>query len=157
MEPRVTFSITLKKPEAAGTMTYISVPGEVLLKLSKRKRLPVNVEINGYQYRSTITPMGGEYCIPVRREIREAAGVTAGQRVAVTLQHDVEARKVELPEDLAEAFESDGAAEAAFAAMSYTHQREYVQWITGAKRPETRSKRVRETVERVIQRQRLKG
>ena len=57
---------------------------------------------------------------------------------------------VTVPDDLAAALAGDdGDATAAFAAMSYTHQREYVEWIDEAKRPATRARRVAGTVERV--------
>ena len=41
------------------------------------------------------------------------------------------------------------AAKAAFAKLSFTHQREYVEWVEEAKRPETRARRIAGTVERV--------
>lgn len=41
------------------------------------------------------------------------------------------------------------AASETFAGLSYTHQREYVEWITQAKRPETRARRVAQAVERL--------
>ncbi|MGH9215314.1 MAG: YdeI/OmpD-associated family protein [Acidimicrobiales bacterium] len=44
---------------------------------------------------------------------------------------------------------ADAAARAAFDRLSYTHRREYVEWIAEAKRPATRARRVAETVERV--------
>jgi uncharacterized protein YdeI (YjbR/CyaY-like superfamily) len=37
----------------------------------------------------------------------------------------------------------------AFAALAFTHRREYVLWVEGAKRPETRARRVAGTVERL--------
>jgi uncharacterized protein YdeI (YjbR/CyaY-like superfamily) len=36
-----------------------------------------------------------------------------------------------------------------FDALSFSHQREYVTWIEGAKRADTRQRRVAETVERL--------
>ena len=33
--------------------------------------------------------------------------------------------------------------------MSFTHRREYVEWIEEAKRPETRARRIAGTLERV--------
>ncbi len=56
---------------------------------------------------------------------------------------------VEVPADLAAALAEDDAAQAAFDGMSFTHRREYVEWIAEAKRPATRARRVAETVERV--------
>jgi uncharacterized protein YdeI (YjbR/CyaY-like superfamily) len=35
------------------------------------------------------------------------------------------------------------------AQLSFTHRREYVEWVQDAKRPETRTRRVEQTVERV--------
>jgi uncharacterized protein YdeI (YjbR/CyaY-like superfamily) len=35
------------------------------------------------------------------------------------------------------------------AQLSFTHRREYVEWVQDAKRPETRKRRVEQTVERV--------
>ena len=50
------------------------------------------------------------------------------------------------PVDLARALKKNGKASAAFKAFSPSHRREYIQWITEAKTPETRAKRVATTV-----------
>jgi uncharacterized protein YdeI (YjbR/CyaY-like superfamily) len=50
------------------------------------------------------------------------------------------ARRV--PDDLAAALKKNRKAAATFAAFSPSHQREYVEWITEAKREETRAKRL---------------
>ena len=83
--------------------------------------------------------------------MRAAAGVDAGERVRVTMELDSEPRTVTVPEDLRAALTADPEAEAAFAKLSFTHQREYVEWVDGAKRPETRSRRIAGTVEGVRQ------
>jgi uncharacterized protein YdeI (YjbR/CyaY-like superfamily) len=80
-----------------------------------------------------------------RREIREAAGVAAGDPVVVELERDDEPRTVELPDDLAAALDSE--TRASFDRLSYTHRKEYVRWVKGAKRDETRRKRVAQAVE----------
>ncbi|MBV8279263.1 MAG: DUF1905 domain-containing protein [Verrucomicrobia bacterium] len=149
MPPSVTFSLKLSKANASGTLTYISVPEKELAKLGTRKRLPVKVRINQYQYQSTIAPMGGEYCIPVRKEVREAAAVSAGDLITVTLEPDLEPRTVLVPDDLARSLRTHELAQASFEAMSYSHRKEYVQWIEGAKRPETRAKRIAQAVDRL--------
>jgi uncharacterized protein YdeI (YjbR/CyaY-like superfamily) len=149
MPPSVTFSLKLSKANASGALTYISVPEKVMAKLGNRKRLPVKVRINQYEYQSTIAPMGGEYCIPVRKEVREAAGISGGDSIAVTLKPDLEPRTVLVPDDLSRSLRKQKGAKAAFEAMSYTHRKEYVQWIEGAKRPETRAKRIAQAVDRL--------
>ena len=85
--------------------------------------------------------MGGPYFIPLRRSNREAAGVKAGQRVRVTLTLDEAPRTVATPADLRNALRNAGLLRT-FEAMSYTHRREYVEAISGAKKPETRNRRI---------------
>jgi hypothetical protein len=56
------------------------------------------------------------------------------------LELDDAPREVELPPELAEAREE-------FERLSYTHKREYAEWIAGAKREETRRRRAAKAVE----------
>jgi uncharacterized protein YdeI (YjbR/CyaY-like superfamily) len=62
---------------------------------------------------------------------------------------DIPDAVIEAPPELAAAFEVDATAKATWAALSYTHQREYAQWITEAKKPETRERRAAQAVERL--------
>lgn len=54
---------------------------------------------------------------------------------------------VELPDDLAAALKKNKKAAATYEAFSPSARREYVEWITEAKREETRAKRVAQAVE----------
>ena len=92
---------------------------------------------------------GGQSYLPLRREVREAAGASPGQKVRVTLALDDQPRTVEVPDDLARELELDPGARAAFARLSYTYQKECVAWIQEAKRPETRQRRITEVVNRL--------
>jgi hypothetical protein len=90
--------------------------------------------------------MGGERFIPLRGSNREASGV-----VTVTLTLDDKPRVVKPPVDLARALREAGTgAVDAWKAMSFTHQREHVEAIEQAKKPETRERRVRACVEMVL-------
>ena len=53
------------------------------------------------------------------------------------MELDTEPRTVVVPDDLRGCAADVPAARAAFAKLSYSHQREYVQWIEQAKRAET--------------------
>lgn len=55
--------------------------------------------------------------------------------------------EIVVPEDLAAALKKNAKARAAFDGFSYSHRKEYVEWITEAKRPETRAKRLATTLE----------
>jgi uncharacterized protein YdeI (YjbR/CyaY-like superfamily) len=52
-----------------------------------------------------------------------------------------------VPQDLRAAIDANPAAAATFAAFPPSAQREYVEWVTGAKRDETRTQRLNQTVE----------
>ena len=67
------------------------------------------------------------------------------------MEPDTQPRVVEIPDDLGTAFEGAPNAAARFATLSYTHRREYVRWITEAKRQATRDTRVAKTIEMLRQ------
>jgi uncharacterized protein YdeI (YjbR/CyaY-like superfamily) len=56
-------------------------------------------------------------------------------------------RSVRAPADLLAALRNNAPARAAYEAMSPSHKREYIEWITEAKRDETRKRRVAAAVE----------
>jgi len=126
---------------AEGSGVFIEIPLDVRA-LFERARPAVKGTINGHPFQSTAAVYGGRYYLPVKRALREAAGVAAGDAVVVELEADEEPRTVEPPADLA----GDPAAGAAFAGLSYTHQREYAEWVSEAKRAETRRRRVEQAV-----------
>jgi hypothetical protein len=105
-------------------------------------RAPVVATVNGYTFRTTIIAMGGPVCIGLRRSHREAAGLEGGETVAVTVTLDEAPRTVTAPADLLRALKAAPGALDAWQASSYTHQREHVEAIEGAKKPETRERRV---------------
>ncbi len=140
-------SVTFRTfPRTNQTGTLIEIPGELLAALGTKKRLPVHATLNNVAYRTTVAVYGGRYYLPVRKEIREAAGLTVDDPVTVTLVADTEPRTVELPNDLAQAFAADREAQTAFERLSFTNRKEYVAWIQDAKRAETRSNRIAKTV-----------
>jgi hypothetical protein len=57
---------------------------------------------------------------------------------------------VEVPADLAAELASAPGARAIFEALPPSHQREYIAWLDEAKKPETRARRVKGAVERIL-------
>jgi hypothetical protein len=120
---------------------FFEVPFDVTAAFGKA-RAPVRVELGGYVYRSTVSVYGGRYYVPVRREHRDGAGVAVGDRIAIKLALDSAPRVVEAPPALLAALARNARARAAWAALSYSHQREHAEAIRTAKKPETRARRV---------------
>lgn len=128
----------------AGEVGHIPLPFDARAVFGKA-RPPVVVEVDGYSFRSTVAVMGGEAFVPFRKSHREAAGVVDGDAFTVTLTLDTAPRTVDAPDDLRAALEAAGAWER-WQAVSYTHQREHVEAIEEAKKPETRARRVAKCV-----------
>lgn len=130
------------------TATGIEVPESVVAALGTSKRPAVTVTFGGgFQYRTTVAPMGGSFWIPVSGERRDAAGLTAGDEVEVTLELDEAPRVVEVPDDLRAALAGDPAAGTFFDKLAYSHQLRHVLSITEAKTPETRQRRIEKALE----------
>jgi hypothetical protein len=132
--------------ETEGPGVFFEVPLDVPAVFG-RARAPVSGTLAGHPFRGTIAVYGGRYYLPVNRALREAAGVTPGDAIVVELRRDDSPRTVEPPEDLAAALAADPLARAAFEGLSYTHRKEYAQWVAGAKRAETRGRRVEQAVQ----------
>ena len=56
----------------------LSAPFDVEKTFGTRARVPVRGTINRYPFRSSLMPMGGCHRMVVNREMREGAGVKAG-------------------------------------------------------------------------------
>jgi len=128
-----------------GALCFIPVPFDPRPVFGKT-RAPVNVTLNGYTYRSTIASMGNGPCIPLRRSHREAAGLEGGETLNVTLALDTEKREIKPPPDLAKALKAVPGAWDRWHALSYTHQREHVEAVEGAKQAATRVRRIKAAV-----------
>jgi hypothetical protein len=132
----------------AGDLPAVVVPADVAAAMGGRARIPVAGTINGVPFRGSTMPMGdGRHCVGFRKDVRaQAGGVETGDAVTIEIGRDEAPRTVALLEDLATALAADPAVGAAFEAMSYTHRKEWAAAVAGAKRPETRARRIDQAV-----------
>jgi hypothetical protein len=137
---------TLQPRGPAGA--FVLTDDEVAAIGGGRKAFPVSVTVNGVTLPLRLARMGGENMIGLAKAAREKAGVTLGETYEITVTaEDPGSRTVEVPDDLTAALAEDAEARARFDALAYTHRREFVRWITEAKREATRTQRVTKTVE----------
>lgn len=133
--------------QARKTATGLPVPPEVVEALGAGKRPAVVVTLDGgYTFRSTVGVMGAQSLVPLSAAHREAAGLSAGDTVEVTLEVDTLPRTVDVPDDLAAALDEAGV-RAAFETLSNSRQRALADPVAEAKAPETRARRVAKAVE----------
>ena len=111
------------------------------------RRFPVAATVNGYTWRTSVARMKGEFVVGLSREVRQNAGVEAGDEVEVMLELDRAPREVEVPAALAAALAADPQAGAVFERLAFTHRKEYARWVAEAKREETRDRRVQQALE----------
>lgn len=62
---------------------------------------------------------------------------------------DPKTKSVRLPDDLAATFKKNKKEEDFFNTLSFTNKKEYIEWIITAKREETRTERIKGTIERL--------
>ncbi len=109
-------------------------------------RPKVKATVNGVELRTTVAVYGGRSYVGFREEIRVQAGISIGERIEVKLELDQAPREVEVPPALARALAGDRAAKAAFDALAFSHRKEYAAWVAGAKKDETRERRIEKTL-----------
>lgn len=139
-----TFKATIVRNEG---MCYIPLtfdPKAVFGKI----RAPVTVTLNGYTFRSTIAAMGGPPCIPLRKSNQAAARLDGVDTIDVRLDLDIEPRVVKPPADLVKALKAAWAWDR-WQELSFTHQREHVDAVEEAKKPDTRIRRIDRAVQMV--------
>jgi len=140
--PHIVFKGTVRRHGSAGFIELPFDPKQVFGKV----RAPVKVTLNGYTFRTTIAAMGGPPCIGIRTSYREAAGLEGGERVEVRVALDDEPRVVTPPADLVKALKATPPGWDRWRELSFTHQREHTEAVEGAKKPETRARRIANAV-----------
>jgi hypothetical protein len=80
------------------------------------------VNVNGYEYRSTVAPMGDKYLLPFSADRRKKSGIGGSDAIDVELTLDSAPRTVEMPDDLQSALNASTAAAAAWRQqMPFSH------------------------------------
>lgn len=134
---------------------YVEPPFDVK-EVFGSKRVKVRATFDGVEYRGSVVNMGGCYMIGITQEIRNKIGKRFGDEIFVTLEKDEEERSVDVPEDFASAINSNEAAASTFKSLSFTAQKEYVTWITSAKRQATRDEHIIKAVALLSEGKRLR-
>src|SRR5688572_18428077 len=130
---------------------YVTIPFSVPEVYGTKGQVKIVATFDGVEYRGSLAPMGnGCHVLGIRKEIRNAIGKSFGNEVRVTVKPDLEPRTVTIPSDLQEILNDNPEAKHAFEKLSFTHRKEYVNWIEEAKKPETRQRRLEKTIEKLL-------
>lgn len=143
----IEFDAVITKSDERGAGAFVLFPYDLERTFGTKGQVKVQCEFDGVSYRGSIVNMGNGPCIGILKSIREQIGKQAGDSVHVRLWRDEEPRVVEIPEDLETALQNNPANREFFDKLSYSHKRDYVQWISEAKKAETRSARIEKMIE----------
>lgn len=141
----VTTTVVPRGPAGALILTDTQVE-----QLGGGKRAPLQVSIGDRTVRLRLAVMGGENMIGLSKANRSALAVDIGDTVTAVITVDEAPREVELPAELATALAAHPEARAAYEKLAFTHRKEYATRVAEAKRPETRERRVTQTIERLL-------
>ncbi len=127
---------------------YIEFPFDVEKEFGKKGQVKVKTYFDGFEYRVSLVEMKTPcHIIGLNKKVLDAIHKVPGDTVKVVIIEDNETRTVETPADLAQLFAAYPAAKAVFDKLSFTHQKEYVEWITSAQKQETRDARLVKCIE----------
>src|SRR5688572_29117241 len=130
-------------PAKTDSWTFLSLPKNASAKLPSRGMTAVEGTINGVPFQATLEPDGQKsHWLKVDRKMREAAGADAGDIVTLEIAPVGEEPEPKLPADLRKALAAAPQARALWLDITPMARRDWIHWITSAKRPETRARRV---------------
>lgn len=138
-----TFKTTIAK---SGSRTYVALPFNPNDAWGVKQRHHIRGTINGCMIRGSLGSDGEQYFIPLGEAWRRDNALDAGAEVEVTLfPEGPQAETIAL--DIASALDAEPQAKEFFEALATFYRKNYIRWIEGAKRSETRAARINEMVE----------
>jgi hypothetical protein len=150
MRQEIEVKLTARGPR--GAWTHILIPFNAAETFGRRGLIPVAGTINGFAFRSSLTPEGeGRHYLMVNKAMLAGAKAAAGEVVHLALEPDQSERTVTVPPELKAALASSSPANAAFSTLAYSHRKEYADWVGGAKKPETRQARAQKAVAMLLE------
>jgi uncharacterized protein DUF1905/bacteriocin resistance YdeI/OmpD-like protein len=145
------FDAVLKRLEGKIAWTVFYVPFSVQEVYNTKGRVKVKARIDGHAFAGTLLPSRNGHYMAFNREMKAACKKGIEDSVHVTLELDTEPRVVEVPADVLVALETNGDAYSKFQALPYYIKREEIRKITGAKKQETRERRLQKLIDNLQQ------
>ena len=143
MQPEVEFDAVIER-DGDSQIAYCAIPFCVE-SVFQKKRVKIRATLDTVIYRGLLTPMGGRYLLGISKKVRADLGKSFGDTIHVQIEEDVEPREVAVPIDFQVALAAANK-QVQFSTLSFSHQKEYVTWIEGAKKTSTRNTRIEKAI-----------
>jgi hypothetical protein len=143
--PEIRFKAKLlrpARPPRGASWSFLVLPAAASAKLPTRSSTPVQGTLNGRRFRATLAPDGRRsHWLKVPRRLRLAARAAVGDFVSLAIA-PARAQEARAPADLRRALAAAPGARAQWSTLTPAARRDWILWITTARRPETRARRV---------------
>ena len=138
---------------AVGVNRCVDVPPEISEALGCATHIRVKGNVADEPFRSNLAPRGGgKHRLFVHSSIWRKLGVDVGYVVDVEIERDEEEWEITVPADLAKAMPAGSEALAAFQALTIPNRKRFIDRIEESKTPATRSRRIEQGVQLLVER-----
>ena len=126
----------------SGARTIIIVPFNPNDVWGPKERHYITGSVNGHIVRGALESAGTTFFLSLGPAWRRDNGLDAGAKVEVVLEPEGP-QSAELSPDVAAALNNEPDAKAFFDSLASFYRKNFIRWIEGAKRPQTRAARFR--------------
>jgi hypothetical protein len=154
-KPLVNKKYKLQKFPGKGGWTYAMIP-----EIPQDKKAPfgwvkVKGSIDNYTFHDyRLMPMGnGHLFLPVKAAVRKKIGKEAGDFIQVVLFKDES--ELQIPQDLLLCLADEPLAHEKFFKLKESVQREFIQWLSAAKKEETRVERIATIIDKLLSKKKI--
>ena len=144
---KIRFKAKLFRPAEnakADSWTFLILPKNASAKLPSRGMTAIEGTINGFPFQAVLEPDGQKsHWLKVDRKVRKAAGADAGDVVTLDIAPAEEEPEPTVPADLRKALAVAPKARALWSDITRNARRDWIHWVTSAKQPETRARRIK--------------
>ena len=141
----IRFKTKLLRPASpkGAAWSFLVLPPSASARLPTRSMTTVDGTIGGHPFQATLEPDGqGSHWFKVTRAMRQAAGATVGDTIALEITPVAEESEPRVPIDLRKALAAAPDAKAVWSDITAVARRDWIFWIISAKQPETRKRRI---------------
>src|SRR5580704_5322695 len=148
----ISFTAVIKRnTDVANSSAWIEFPYDLKQTYGVGNLVPYKATFDGrVTYQGSLAKMGGPGAmILLRKDVRAELGKQPGESVEVIVELDDKPRELNIAKDFKQTLQAAGLWEK-FSGLAYTHRKEYVQWVEGAKKPETRTSRLQKMCQMLL-------
>lgn len=144
----IQFDAVIQSGDSPGGGAWVDFPYELKETYGIYNLVSVKTTFDGEVSHGRLAKMGGIMpVLGIKKSIMEKIGKQRGNTVHVTVELDSGPNWLALPQDLLDQLKLTPELEDFVNSLSNYHKKEYVEWINSAKKEETRTKRIKKTIE----------